>query len=80
MALAHPLPKRLPALYHPLIPVMYHAHKCCNHVQISVICFNCEFFLANNCILINRMTKNYPILFLFSTWASENPKSNLVPS
>jgi len=48
MALAHPLPKRLPALYRPLVPATYYARKSCNHVQISIICLKCEFFLAKN--------------------------------
>jgi hypothetical protein len=48
MALAHPLPKRLPALYRPLVPATYYARKSCNHVQISIICLKCEFFARKN--------------------------------
>ena len=65
MALAHPLPKRLPALYRPLVPATYYARKSCNHVQISIICLKCEFFLAKNWIVLNRMTKKLSGVLFF---------------
>lgn len=65
MALAHPLPKRLPALYRPLVPATYYARKSCNHVQISIICLKCEFFLAKNWIVLNRMTKKLSSVLFF---------------
>ena len=84
MALAHPLPKRLPDLYCPLVPATYHAHKCCNHVQISIICLKCDFFSIKKLNPIKQNDKKLSsvlfICFYLAHGRRKTPqKSNLVP-
>ena len=61
----HPLPKKTSRpLSSPCPCYVLCARKSCNHVQISIICLKCEFFLAKNWIVLNRMTKNIKCLSL----------------
>ena len=70
----HPLPKKTSRpLSSPCPCYVLCARKSCNHVQISIICLKCEFFLAKNWIVLNRMTKKLSsvLFFIYIHWVSK---------